>query len=110
MNLALANKTQNCWFNCVVTRYFRFAIYLSPPHGISWYSAATWRQNTTFGHRIKDFVLTGRYKHRQNGYEFRPTCVDSYHVCSVHWFPLTRGTFKWPVPVSTQRTFAFTKI
>ena len=63
MNPALPNTTQNCWFNYnVVTSFFRFAIYLSPPHGISRYGAATWRQNTTYGHSIQDFVLTGRYK------------------------------------------------
>jgi len=83
---------------CASAFTFRFAIYLSPPHGINRYSAATWRQNTTYGHRIQDFVLTGRYKHRQNGYEFRPTCVDSYHVCSVHWIHLAQDTFKWLVP------------
>jgi hypothetical protein len=103
MNPAPPNKTQeNCWFNCdVVASFFGLAIYLSPPHGISRYSAATWRQNTTYGHRIQDFVLTGRYKHRQNGYEFRPTYVDSYQVCSVQWIHLAQDPFKWPVPVST---------
>ena len=51
---ALSNASQeNCCFNCdVVTCYFRFAIYLSPPQGISQYSAARWRQNTTYGHKI----------------------------------------------------------
>jgi len=66
MNPALSSTPQeNCWFNCdVVTCYFGFAIYLSPPHGISRYSATRWRQNTTYGHRIQDFDLTGRYRGR----------------------------------------------
>jgi hypothetical protein len=103
MNPALSSMPQeNCWCNCdVLTCYFGFAIYLSPPHGISRYSAARWRQNTTYGHRIQDFDLTGRYKQRQNGYEFWPTCVYSYHVYSVHWIHLAQDTFKWPVPIST---------